>query len=64
MAQSVVASDQKLLVLIPYQGLNVAEVFWFARRLCIYPVAPLYDVSKGQLTEGCVRTTSNQTSCL
>lgn len=34
-------------------GQNVAEVFWFARRLHIYPVSPLYDVAKKELTEGC-----------
>ena len=35
------------------QGTNVAEVFWFARRLCIYPVSPLFDVTTKRLTEGC-----------
>eukprot|EP01044_Picomonas_judraskeda_P006929 COSAG03_NODE_717_length_6119_cov_44.906645_2_plen_736_part_00 len=34
-------------------GQNVAEVFWFARRLHIYPVSPLYDIAKKELTEGC-----------
>ena len=31
----------------------MAEVFWFARRLRIYPVSPLFDVAKKELTEGC-----------
>ena len=34
-------------------GKNVADVFWFARRLQIYPVSPLYDIAKKELTEAC-----------
>ena len=36
-------------------GMNVSEVFWFARKSIVYPTAPLYDIRTRKFTPECLR---------
>ena len=36
-------------------GMNVSEVFWFARKSIVYPTAPLYDIRTRKFTPDCLR---------